>query len=317
MNKNLDPMKKIKMAKRIAALGFIVSIYLSIRWSDIPVINSLIFNNFIFVHKETVDSSMLNLVTGYFMGYLVYVLTVVFPTAYRNQVVNKATSHQLYNVLSQSKYLFFLMAKSAMNEVEWKCFLNHSSDFDCFDNTYFTAMSHFDITVDAESMLKHKGEDGNKVLKWYEYLEYKFENIYNDIDETITKYQSSMSEELFDCLNELKKSILFDILLGKSMADINKFYTDMDGFVFLENLPISMYCQQAQNKVAPIFAINHGVDGGKVLRQYINNLQRLEKNISAFLSAKEQKKDETIKMFIEYPKMGHIGTARLIVKEEA
>lgn len=309
-------MMKLKAVKIIAFLIFVVSIYFTIRWSDFPAIDIAIFNNPLFVHTENVDSSMLNLVTGYFMGYLVYVFTVVFPTLYRNQVVNKAISHQLYNVLSQSKYLLFLMAKSAMNKKEWYFFLKHKSDFECFNEVFYDAMSHFDVTSDAETMLKHKCDDGNEILKWYEYLEYRFDNIYNELEEVITKYQSSMSEEMFDCLYELKKSVLFDMLLGKSMMDVNSFYTDMDGYVFMENLPISMFYQQAKKKVAPIFARNHKLDGGQLLRQYITNLERLEKNIEDYLTEKEQRKNETINLFKKNPRMGHIGAARLVIKRE-
>jgi hypothetical protein len=82
--------KIVKVFNVLAGILFISSIYLSIKWSTIPVIDIAMFNNRFWVNDGNVDAALLNLVTGYFTGYIVYLLTVVIPTLYRSGIIMKA-----------------------------------------------------------------------------------------------------------------------------------------------------------------------------------------------------------------------------------
>lgn len=79
-----------------------------------------------------------------------------------------------------------------------------------------------------------------------------------------------MTDSLTQCIYEIKTNTFFELILGKGI-DMGSFYCGEDGVEYCENLPISMFIKQAQNKLAPIFCINHGVDGLILLQDYIKN----------------------------------------------
>ena len=192
--------------------------------------------------NRSICRTLLNLVTGYITGYMVYLFTVVIPTLYRNRVIMKEASMQLCNVYSKSIYLLLLMSMSASDESMWKKIMSHSKDLDCFDETYYQAMRRFDVTGEAETMLKKLDDEKNVYLKWYEYLEYQFEAIYKEIDDTVLRYQGSMPENLMECLYAIKTCSLVELILGKGI-NTKMFYTDMEGKEYIENIPFSLYCK--------------------------------------------------------------------------
>jgi hypothetical protein len=251
-------------------------------------------------------------VTGYFAGYLVYLLTVVIPTTYRNQFVMKAACEQLCTVYVQSVYLLLLMAKSAMDENSWTKMLAYNRDLECFDNIFYKAMSKFDVTREAETMLKKPNKEKTETLKWYEYLQFRLESIYEEIDKITLKYQSNMSEDLVDRLYSLKKCHLFEMFLGKSLST-SYVYKGIDGNEYLESVPLSLYFDQAINKVSPIFGINHGLDGGNVLREYVENLKQLYKMIKKYVNDERTKENNVLDLFRNH-NLGHIGTAILEIE---
>lgn len=73
---------------------FLASVYLTIRWSDLPAPDNRLFQT-LFVHTEKVDSAALNTVTGYITGYVVYVLTVLLPDNMRKKPMKKIAMEEL------------------------------------------------------------------------------------------------------------------------------------------------------------------------------------------------------------------------------
>lgn len=302
----------VEIAEKVAFVLFIISIYLAVRWSDFPVIKCALFDNPIFVHSESVDASLLNIVTGYFSGYLVYILTVVMPTRKKTKIAMKQVSNRLSAVYNEFIFTLLLMGKSAASESEWKHILEHDNDLECFDSVYYAAIRRFDITVEAETMLK-KAEKNDKyvTISWVEYLELKMESWYEELDDIILRYQMYMPDSLTQCIYEIKTNGLFELILGKGI-DMGSFYCGEDGVEYCENLPISMFIKQAQNKLAPIFCINHGVDGLIPLQDCIKNFSYLYKIIRKNIKDKRSESDCNVNKFKEH-NIGKIGTARLIV----
>ena len=70
---------------------FLIALYLSIKWSEIPLFKVLDYKiiNQILCHKKAVDASMLNIATGYITGYFVYLLTVFIPQQKRKETSRK------------------------------------------------------------------------------------------------------------------------------------------------------------------------------------------------------------------------------------
>lgn len=224
----------------------------------------------------------------------------------------KEASMQLCNVYSKSIYLLLLMSMSASDESMWKKIMSHSKDLDCFDETYYQAMRRFDVTGEAETMLKKLDDEKNVYLKWYEYLEYQFEAIYKEIDDTVLRYQGSMPENLMECLYAIKTCSLVELILGKGI-NTKMFYTDMEGKEYIENIPFSLYCNQATQKVTPIFSVNEGIDGADTLRDYISYMNRLYVILTKYLKDGRLRSDGTLKIFEEH-KIGSVGSSVLIVK---
>lgn len=307
--------EKIIIWLKKSALGlFIVSIYLTIRWSDYSVIDICIFNNSIFVPNEKVDAAMLNLVTGYFTGYLVYILTTVIPSMIRDNFVMKQVSESLFSFYSKSIYILLLMAKSAATDMEWEKVIQSSTDLECFNDNYYSIMKKFDVTSPAETMLtKIEKNNEKRVLAWYEYLELQFNTLYNEVDDIFLRYHVNMDEDTVKYLYAIKKSSIFDMFLGKGISS-SMFYTDFDGIEYQESLPFSMYCAQAKEKVAPIFSVNHGIDGTVNLKEFVALLTTLKKIIEEYINDNRSNPAYVLAMFTSH-NIGRTNTSRIIVKE--
>lgn len=226
----------------------------------------------------------------------------------------KAACEQLCSLYENAVYLLLLIAKSASNEEMWSEIISHSKDLECFGKSFYCAISRFDITSEADTMLKKNDTGKNTCLKWYEYLEYQFEKMYNDLDDIVLRYQSGMSEELIDCLYQLKKSGLFEMILGKGIST-NMFYSDLDGNEYKENIPISLYCNQASEKVFPVFAINNGIDGANSIRDFISCLNELYVILCKYVKDERTKQDTCIKIFTEH-RVGKVGSSVIIVQQK-
>lgn len=307
-------MKYIKQKKALeysAFVLFIVSIYLSIRLSDLPVIDNKIIES-IFVHTGNVDAALLNVITGYFSGYIVYIFTVIIPSWRRKEVAMMQASHRLLAVYNGFIYTMLLLAKSAATEQEWKDILRHDTDRASFDDTYFNIIRQFDITSQSESLFKHSDINGNtKYLLWYEYLEIKFEHWYGELDEVFNQYGIYMEDELFECVYKIKTNSLFELILGKG-SDMEWMWKGKDGIDYCECVPLSKILDQGIKR-PPIFGVNKNVDGSKGVKECIWLFFELFEHINKFVvktDDKRNEKDHNLKKFKNY-NIGHVGTARV------
>lgn len=304
----------VEIVERVAFVLFIISIYLAVRWSDFPVIKCVLFDNPVFVHSQNVDSSLLNIVTGYFSGYLVYILTVVIPTRKKTKIAMWQVSARLSVIYNEFISTLLLMAKSAATESEWKHILNHDKDLECFDSVYYSVMRRFDITVEAETMFKKpNGDDAPVTLSWIEYLEMKMESWYEELDDVFLRYQMYMPDNLTKCIYRIKTNGFFEMILGKGIG-MESFYVGEDGTEYCESIPISKFIMQVENKVAPVFGINHGVDGLPSLKDCIQEFSYLYGIIRKNIKDKRSEPDCSLNKFKKH-NIGHIGTARLVVPE--
>lgn len=294
--------------KRVAMFFFIISIYLSVRWSDYPLIwNNGLFK-ILFEHIEVVDSAMLNLVTGYFTGYLVYIFTVVIPTCQRQKVVQKYACRKLISLYNDSIFLLFLMAKSASTESEWAKILSNSKDLDCFSKDFYDVIGKFDIQSPAETMFKSK-KNMEYPIPWYDYLEYRNEKIYEELDDVFLRYHAYLDEGLIEAISEWKSSTYFDLILGKG-NNTECFYFGENGTEYKENIPISMYCQQAGTRVAPIFEKKVDVDNADRIKEYVEILSIIYVYCQKSVQGKLIDADYTLNTFKKH-NIGHIGSARM------
>lgn len=294
--------------KRGAAVLFIISIYLSVRWSDYPLVLNGKLMELLFVHSGIVDSAVLNLVTGYFTGYLVYIFTVVIPTWQRQKVVRKYACRKLISLYNDSIFLLLLMAKSASTEKEWENIISNQKDLECFGNEFYKVMGKFDIQAPAETLLKLK-DNVNIPIPWYNYLEYRYERIYNELDDIFLKYHMYLDEELLKAITEWKLGAYFDMFLGKG-NNSELFYTGDDGIEYKENIPVTLYCQQKDIRVAPIFGKNEYVDNADRIRDYVENLGIIYEYCKRSVQGNLVKEDYTLNTFKKH-NIGHIGTSRM------
>lgn len=294
--------------KRGAAVLFIISIYLSVRWSDYPLMLKGNLTEVLFEYSGTVDSAMLNLVTGYFTGYLVYIFTVVIPTWQRQKVVRMYACRKLISLYNDSVFLLLLMAKSASTEEEWEKIISNQKDLECFGKEFYEVIGKFDVQAPAETPLKLK-DDVNKPILWYDYLEYRYEGIYNELNDIFMKYHMYLDEELLEAITEWKLGAYFDMFLGKG-NNSELFYVGNDGIEYKENIPVTLYCQQKDMRVAPIFGKNEYVDNADRIKDYVENLSIIYEYCRKYVQKKLAEENYALNTFRKH-NVGHIGTARM------
>ena len=300
----------IDFIKIVAFILFCISIYLIIRWSDIPVINSRLFNNKVFVNENEIDTILLSVVTGYFSGYLVYILTVVIPTMVRSNFFAKHIGLKLIAVCNDFFYIMLLMAKNAAVTEEWNNILNNYIDEECFNQQYYNTIKKFDITAVADTMLmKENDENKRKEFAWYEYLEIKIKHWEKEIEDTILRYQVYMDEDIIQVLYDVLQSRLFEMFLGKNISTGMKFQAD-NGYWYCENIPIAMFYDSSKEPKTPIFGKNANSDGSENLKECIESIFRLRKFLEKYIDDERIRKDFSSKKFKDDNKLGRMGTAR-------
>lgn len=125
--------------KYVLHIFFSIALYLSIKWSEIPLFKVLDYKiiNQILCHKKAVDASMLNIATGYITGYFVYLLTVFIPQQKRKKPVEKEVISKLSSFYKDSVYLLLLMCKNCCTEEEWEEIHKGKSDIECFNDKFY------------------------------------------------------------------------------------------------------------------------------------------------------------------------------------
>lgn len=302
----------IKFVKCFAAIFFGISIFLIVRWSDYPVIESVLFNNKIFIHNEEVDSTVVSVVTGYFSGYLVYILTVVIPDKLRKRVFTRLIIDKLISIYNDYTYIMLLMGKNTANEKEWSNILKKNTDIEVFNENYYKMMEKFDVMSEADTMLMKLDENGGRIaLRWYEYLKYKVERWESSIADVMLRYHIYMEDGIVQCLTEIQQSALFELILGNGVK-YGKYY-ESKGIYYYENLPISMFYEQCKEKDKlsnNIFSKYGGCDGSLILKACNDEFFKLYAILKKYVNNERIKSDANLRRFKENENLGHLGSAR-------
>lgn len=210
-------------------------LFFAIRWSDYPCIK-IGFIEKLFVHVESVVSSMLNIVTGYLTGYFVYLLTVEFPEKKRKTPIQNLVYKKLSNYVNKSMYLLLLMCKNFSTREEFHCILS-DTDVKCFDKQFLCNMSRFDICKPADTPLLHK--DSQERLTWFEYLDERYKGFNEEIRDIYLRYHTYLDDETVMLLERIIESSFIDVFVGKG-SNFNTCYAGKNGVKYYEDIPISI-----------------------------------------------------------------------------
>lgn len=291
----INKLKIIETTEKTAGVIFILSIYLVIKWSDVPVIDLFIFNNSFFVQNKPVDSMLMGIVTGYFTGYIVYLFTVVIPTKRKIAIVMEQVSNRLIAVCNEFVYVMLLMAKSASDKIVWEKIYNKQKDWDCFDDDYYRVMRKFDVNAPAETIyMKRDTNDEIRKITWFEYLDFKIGTWYKELNDIILLYQTYIPNKMLECVYRIKTSNLFSMVTGTELGLLS-YYTDEDGTNYYDHIPLSKFCEQSPGKCSHIFGKENETDNMDILRTCIEDLDKLYNHVIKYIDDERMKPDYCIR----------------------
>ena len=305
-NSNSKSGKHITQILEIFAfVVFLLTIYLAVRWCEYPLLFQIKLFEILFIPQMPIDAAIMNLVTGYFTGYLVYLLTVEIPTIKKNKLFAKQVSKVLIRNYNQSMYLLFLMVKSISTEPRWNNFINRTADLECFDEQFYEEIQSFDVMAQAESLFDNEKNH----CYWYNYLELNFARIYEQTEDALLKYHSYLKNDFLECIDHWKHSALIDKFLGNGNRSYD-LWKDIYGKVYMESFPLSKYYEQLEedDKPTPLFHEQNQ----KILKEYVLILEETYKLCVKYLPANDKQIDpaHTIKLFEEND-IGSFYTSRL------
>lgn len=262
------------------------------------------------ISKSDHSGTILSLITGYVSGYIVYLLTLLIPTCYKNKKMRKVLIEgKLLPVYRKAVYLLLLMCKNCSTTERWETIAAKKTDFDCLNSgDFYKSMCLFDITSPAESMLQDK-ESGEKI-KWHDTLERYCEWMSKELDESVSNYQIYLTEEMIKCIIDIKQTVFIQIFTGHIITFVPEF-TDKEGYKYIEEYPIGRI-YAIQDNLQPIFC---GDANQQSLKEYVSALgnlrmliQTFAKNKKAILDDYAIQDDYAIKKLRD-KKMGHCGSA--------
>ena len=297
------------LKKYVLHIFFLIALYLSIKWSEIPLFKVLDYKivNQILCHKKAVDASMLNIATGYITGYFVYLLTVFIPQQKRNKPVEKEVISKLSSFYKDSVYLLLLMCKNCCTEEEWEEIHNGKSDIKCFNDKFYRQIKKLDINGDADTIFLHK--DTKNRMKWHEYLNMKCQNFYENLESLFLRYHTYLDDEIINEIIKVKNSKFIDMFVGKGNSFMLSIQSSKNHVWYYENLPIGMCI--LPDEPFKIFENNKNVQNINILVDYIDNLRELHTLLSEY---KNKYKLDTLREDYSISKlrgngMGHYNTA--------
>ncbi len=289
--------------KVVTLIIFPISLFFSIRWSDYPVINLPFDIEDCFIKNETIDSSMLSLMTGYATGYIVFILTTWLPTIIRNRPMQKMAVQRLSVIYRKSIYLLLLMCKNTCTSEVWKKVIR-SEDFACFNANYFDQMCIFDIKAEADTMLCDK--EKNERITWNKYIEYVCNNIYKELDDVFLQYHLYLSNDIVDIITRLKLCHFMETFTGNNISSVLLSH-DMKGYAYYDTFPIALFYLQ-EGEQSAVFSKNGDVDGSKILSEFIEILKDLYKILKKYPKGISVEKDYAISK-LKQEMTGHYATA--------
>lgn len=289
-------MKSKSLIKTLLRIAGIVCLYFTILWSDIPVFDVPIIRD-IFVHTGDVDGALLNIVTGYLSGYMVYLLTVAFPEYIRKKPIQDLVNQELAIYINKSCYLLLLMCKNYSTREEFSEILKET-DIACFNNRFYENMKKFDLREEADTALRSK-HTGTR-LKWYEYLDVRYKDLDDKINELYRVYQSYLDEETIDLLEKIRHSAYIDSFTGNGRTFSQKMKSADDGYTYVDDVSLGIiYASNSQ--LNPVFSQK----GGNV-NVILTDYTQLLKEATVFIQKRKKdfRKDYAVN-YLKQSKLGH------------
>lgn len=297
----MKELRLLRVIKCILAVLFPISLFLAIRWSDLPVLDMPHCLQSIFVKTKPVDSSMLNMVTGYASGYIVYILTVALPSAIKTIPMRAEAMKWLMGIHHRCLLTLALMYKNVCTKEDWES-ITCTKDIDLFDESYFERMELFDVTSEAETGLLHK--ETRSRLKWHEYLNYECQDMQTRLDTITLRFHSYLSEKVLTTIMEFRNSSFFVMFTGDTV-DTQHVLDGVDGQKYFDSAPLTMLINEGN--WPPIFSSANDVNK-KMLRQYIDLLKALDRILRRY--RKETIPRDRVLSMVRDSKVGHFGRAR-------
>lgn len=278
MKKNINKTGKIKIHTRIEILElmlvllFWICIFLSVRWCSFKCISDLKIIELIFVSDHETDSAMLNIVTGYVTGYLVYYFTTRRPTKQKKKHIREWADKQLMSIYNRSVYLLIIMCKCTATEEEWKQ-VAKDKDLECFNSKFYEIIKLFDLKKDAYTLFKYN--ETGKILSWGYYLYQEYLDMHNKLKDIYLQYGIYLENDSEIIIQEIMQCHYIETFLGGSINSTRTSTGSKDGKTYYDEIPIHMFYTQGNN-LTPIFGgNNNGVDNSISLINYVELLHKL------------------------------------------
>ncbi len=247
---------------------FLICIFFSLKWSDIPFpISPPSLIEKLFLKSSFVDPVMLNIVTGYIGGYIVYILTVLVPEFLKREPMNKETYETLKFFYNRSVLTLLLMCKNTCIEEQWKEVIKES-DIETLKNPLFIQrLKHIDIQATADTIKIHK--DSNETISWAEYLIEEVDTLHKKIEDAFLRYHYYISDELRDIMIKIKSNSYLSLFLECSIHNSLE-VTGTDDYKYFDSI-VAVSTYNSKGKKSPIFS----AENSEVLVDYISLLEEL------------------------------------------
>lgn len=306
-------LRNIKLYIRIETLEFVLAlifwscIFLSIRWSSLKCISDLKFIEFVFVSNHETDSTMLNIVTGYVTGYLVYYFTTRRPNKNRREPIREWTNQTLMSIYNKSVYLLLIICKCTATEKDWKQVVKET-DLECFNNMFYEILKTFDLKKEAYTLLIDK--ETRSALTWGEYLYHEYEGMQNQIKDIYLQYGIYLDNDLEKIIHEIEQCNYMENFMGRAINTSRELTGFEDGKVYFDECPIYLLYTKESN-MAPIFGNNGSiVDNARALIDYVELLHQLYDYLKIRINDKSSAADCSIEK-INKDNVGTFCQARL------
>ncbi len=255
---------------------------------------------------EASNITFVGLASGYFASYLVYVLTIWLPGEIKSTEAVKIASEELRYIHNRGALTLLLAYKNTCTMEEWEHVKGKASDEACYDEQFYTVMRKFDVTAEADSLIARK-EDA-QTIRWFENLDYIFNDINESLKNIITRYNQILPSSYMEVIYGLQGSALFCLFTGehKNMIFIA---TGKDGYKYFDDFPAKLLYESGKYETT-IFGETDKGDNADMLRGFISGLNALKTELSKQLGTDFIPNDFAIAK-LKASNAGHIHTAAI------
>lgn len=260
-------------------LLFALCVGLIIKWSSVPFISETLACE-IFSKPENVDEVLLGIVTGYSSGYVIYVLTVLFPDYIQSSPMKKQCAIELREIYSKSVGTLLLMYKSVLTEKEWEE-MDAIDDLDALDSTFFEKIRKFDMYADAYTLYHLK--DG-KAMMWCDYWEKLADRIQNDIVQIFLRYHAYLDDKMMKTIVNIKNNVFLGMMTG-NVVGAEQIFKGGDGYKYFDAVSVPDFFNST-DKATPIFFHEENM---KQLKKYVDLLKQMRKIVYSMNKKEKQR----------------------------